>query len=509
MRVWLVAAGTVLALVCTCFAALADSRADEIRQLGSRRELFVDEHLIAGTEGVELRLHRPRRGEVVFRTDKPWEGNMCGYVTVFEDDDTYRMYYKGWDTEIGQDSMELSPLVICYAESEDGVHWHRPELGIFEFDGSKKNNIVWKGAGPGRKGVHGFAPFKDENPECDPDARYKAVGAMRRAGAGGLYAMQSPDGIHWSLMQEEPVMTRGAFDSQNLAFWDSAREEYRAYIRDFRKGHRDIKTATSQEFVHWAEPEWLSYPDAPREQLYTNQVIPYFRAPHILVGFPTRYVEEFSPCYRDMAGWEHRELRMSVSRRYGSARTDGLFMCSRDRRTFRRWNEAFLRPGPDGAGRWVYGDNYQCWGLIETNTDDFGPQPELSFYATEGYWRGGATDLRRYSIRLDGFVSAHASLDGGTLVTRAFTFEGDALELNYSTSAAGSVRVEIQKPSGEAIPGFGLQQSRAMIGDTTGRTVKWQDKPDMGKLAGRPIRVRFELKDADLYAFQFVNSSQD
>ena len=85
--------------------------------------------------------------------------------------------------------------------------------------------------------------LRDENPDCKPDEKYKALGSGDRA----LYAFKSPDGIHWSLMNDEPVITKGAFDSQNLAFWDTVRGEYREYHRDFREG-RDIRTGNIERF---------------------------------------------------------------------------------------------------------------------------------------------------------------------------------------------------------------------------------------------------------------------
>ena len=97
--------------------------------------------------------------------------------------------------------------VTCYAESTDGIHWTKPELNLFEFEGSKRNNIVWDGGG-----THCFAPFLDVNPAAKPEARYKAVTRVE----GGLLPLGSPDGIHWTPLADKPVITRGAFDSQNL-----------------------------------------------------------------------------------------------------------------------------------------------------------------------------------------------------------------------------------------------------------------------------------------------------
>lgn len=144
--------------------------------------------------------------------DASWEGSGSGYHTVFQDDDLYRMYYKAWQHVAG----DLKPHGIFggYAESQDGIHWVKPELGIFEFNGSKKNNIVWSGPGS-----HDFTVFKDANPKCKAEARYKAVARNHKdAKVKGLLAFQSPDGIHWSLMCDKPIITEGAFDSQNLAF---------------------------------------------------------------------------------------------------------------------------------------------------------------------------------------------------------------------------------------------------------------------------------------------------
>ena len=97
-------------------------------------------------------------------------------------------------------------------------------------------------------------------------------------------------------MTDAPILGGlGAFDSQNLAFWDPTLGKYRAYWRFFTErgngNYRAIRTATSDDLIHWNEPSDLTYVDSPPEQLYTNQVKPYHRAPHLLIGFPTRYID--------------------------------------------------------------------------------------------------------------------------------------------------------------------------------------------------------------------------
>lgn len=451
--------------------------------IGSHLELLLDEHLIDTFQGdASLHLQHPIPRELVITHDKPWEGNTSGYHTIFEDDGRFRMYYRGSQRDLAAEK-NGHPSVTCYAESTDGIHWTKPNLGLCEYEGSTKNNIVWAGRGPDdRVGVHNFAPFKDTHPDCDPEALYKAVGSGRSLVEGeeysGLLPFRSPDGIHWSCMNESPVITDGAFDSQNLAFYDTERGEYRAYYRDFRDKVRAIKTATSQDFLDWKPKGWLEYPGAPIEHLYTNQIMPYYRAPHIFIGFPTRFVPE----------------RESV--------TEGLFMSSRDGATFKRWGEALIRPGLNPA-RWGNRSNYIWQGAIETQSDIPNAPKELSLYSIEGYYEGTSNCVRRFTYRVDGFVSVHAPLAGGELITKPLIFKGNQLVLNYSTSAAGVLRVEIRDAEGNPINGYSLTDNDEIYGDAIEQVVRWQNRSDVSALAGKPVRLRFVLSDADLFALRF------
>ena len=178
-------------------------------------------------------------------------------------------------------------------------------------------------------------------------------------------------------------------------------------------------------------------------------------------------------------------------------------MVSRDGLHFKRWNEAFLRPGIQRPGTWQYGAQYIGWHLVETPSSLPGAPNELSLYATESYWHGKGSALRRYTLRLDGFVSINAPMKGGELVTKPIRFAGDRVEMNLATSAAGSIRVEIQDADGNPIPGYELANCQELFGDTLDLTVKWNKGNSLGDLAGQAVRLRFEIKDADLYSFQF------
>ena len=448
---------------CTLLLAGTALAADPI-EIGSRLELFVDDFLIERVDGdAELRVQRPEAAEVVLVTDKPWEGNTSAYYTVFRDDDLFRMYYRGshWDEKLKKAAHRE---VTCYAESKDGIHWTKPLLGLFEFDGSKQNNIVWDGIG-----THCFAVFKDQNPNADADARYKAIARGRPLGKPGLYIFKSPDGIHWSPISDGPVITDGAFDSQNLAFWDPHTKTYREYHRSFVEGVRSIMTGTSKDFVNWTEPVLLDYGDAPAQHLYTNAVQPYERAPHILIGFPTRYLPK------------------------QGSRVEPTFMSSRDGRHFRRWLEPVIpedAPKDRGGNR----SNYMAWGVVQLP----GNEKELSVYATEAYYTGPDCRLRRFRYRVDGFVSVRASEKGGELLTKPLTFDGSELFVNCKTGAGGSLQIQLETPDGKP-----LASSEPFSGDAIGRRVKWTSRDSLGSIAGQPVRLRLVLKNADLYSIRF------
>ena len=501
--------------------------------VGDWLELFVDDYLIAQMSGLERRLHRPVPQDVALVTDQPWEGNASGMVAVFQDEGLYRMFYRGLQFELEgeKDVRQPHPEFTCYAESEDGINWHRPELGLIEFQGSKKNNIIWNGGQ--HSCVHSLSPFKDTNPAADADARYKswAIGANsghdgppKTPGAKGLFPMKSPDGIHWEFASDQPGITYGRFDSHNVCFWDEGRGEYRSYHRNFleresyvahedaapgavrgTRAQRDMLTATSENFLDWSDSVYLTYERGKPDQLYTNSIIPYFRAPHILVGFPMRYVERpWGGAVEDLPELEHRRKRSDLSLRYGAALTDAMFMSSRDGRHFDLWPESFIRPGLRPQGNWTYADNLPNWGLVTTGSRFAGAPDEISLYTIEGYWRGNSLDLRRHTIRLDGFVSVQAPASGGELVTRPLVFSGGELTLNFSASAAGSVRVEIlQDEEDLPLKGYTLDDCREVLGDDLERRVVWGENSDVSHLAGIPVRLRFQMRDADLYAFRF------
>ena len=456
----------------------------DVLDISDRVELFVDRHVIESMENVRLELQTPRAGESVLRFDKPWEGRYCGYVTVIQDGPVYRMYYRGLPTA-GKDGSDVE--VTCYAESRDGVEWTKPELELYEWGGSKKNNIILSGHAPLS---HNFSPFLDTNPDCPAEERYKAVAGTMKS---GLVAFVSPDGVRWTKLRDEPVFRDGVFDSQNVAFWSESEQRYVCYFRVWSdggfKGYRSVGKTTSTDFVNWTEPQEMTYGGTTREHLYTNQTHPYFRSPHLYIAIAAR----FMPGRRIMSPEDFEKLGGEAA--YSGDVSDTVFMTSRGGYTYdRTFMEGFVRPGL-GLSNWSSRTNYPALGVVQTGED------EMSFYVQRNYGQTSAY-LQRMAMRLDGFVSVHAGYDGGEMVTKPLRFDGDELVVNVATSAAGSVWVELQDVDGNALPGYALEDCDEIVGDTTSRTVTWKRNATLPDAPQEGLRLRFRMKDADLFSMQ-------
>ena len=438
--------------------ALAQSvdvfKGTQVRDIGSRRELFVDSFLIDRLDNAKLKLHEPHLAPPMLEP-----ANNMEYGTVIQDGDLLRLYTR--DARGSRFDGDLTE-VTRYCESRDGIAWTKPKLGLVELDGNRDNNIIlhepWV--------CHNFSPFLDIRPGVDASMRFKALAGVHKG--GGLVAFVSNDGIRWKRLQESPVIDSKnfAFDSQNVSFWSELEKGYVCYFRSWTTPHgklRTISRTTSKDFVHWSEPVAL-HPNFPGEHLYTSQTHPYFRAPHIYIAMPTRF---------------HPERGESTDILFMTARGDAFYD-----RTFR---EAFIRPGLD-ANRWGNRSNYAALNTVQTSPT------EMSIYTTP---------FRRFTLRIDGFASVHVGADPGELRMRPLQFSGKELVINYATSAGGSLRVELQDMTENPIPGFSLSDCRNLVGDSIEQVVRWSNGSDVSSLLGKPVRLRFVMQEADLFAIQF------
>jgi hypothetical protein len=235
----------------------------------------------------------------------------------------------------------------------------------------------------------------------------------------------------------------------------------------------------------------MTFGDAPDEQLYTQQTQPYFRAPHLYVAFPNRFL----PDRRVLNDEEFSEARI-WERSRASGINDGVFMTSRGGAVYdRTFLSAFVRPGLDRKN-WSPRNNYAAHGVVQTSPT------ELSLYYTRHYAQP-TNHLERFVLRLDGFASLSAERPGGSAETHPLTFSGARLALNYATSAAGQVRVALCNAEGVPFPGYSLSDCDPLVGDEIERIVSWRGRSDVSAFEGRTVRLRFELEDADIFSLQF------
>ena len=461
--------------------------------MDGRLELFVNHSMIASAVSCGLTLHHPVMQNIAVTHDGAWEGNACCYTTVFQDEGKARMYYRGSNLE-GTTMENLRGThgeFVCYAESTDGINWVKPNFGWVNFQGSTSNNILAFILPDGKianLAAHNFTPFLDKNPACPAEQKYKAIAS----GRGGMVAFVSADGLRWHSLRPEPILTKGRFDSQNIVFWDTIKKCYVSYYRDFREQTRIVTRATSQDFLNWSDPVPIAFePGTPLEHLYTNAIEPYPRDPHYYFGFPMRFNELANPTGHFMDG---------VS--------DGGFMASRDGEHFKRWREAFQRPGPMPS-RWLNRNNMIAWGTLFTDSPFPGCPKEISLFSSESYSGIGPAKTRRMTIRQDGYVSIRAPGTGGTLTLRPMRFSKSAtgsirLIVNAATAAFGGIRCAILDADGHSYPGFALDDCRPLLGDGIDIPMEWRSGTDLSALAEKPIRLHFEIKDADLFSLRFL-----
>jgi len=472
--------------------------------IADRRELFVDYELIERLDNTRLRLHEPVSGGVIMRIDKPWEGAANFGLSVFEDRGKLHLYYRGWSDLDG-----VKTCVGCVAVSDDGVTWTRPELGLYHRPGWEGNNIIIPENEPGELSFP-FAPFVDTRPGVPDNERIKGVTSEAMsgeihtamydpAGPKRLALWTSNDGVRFNRdASRSNFITdlRNAFDGGNTLFWSEAEQQYVLYFRwaDVvdNKWFRTIARATSKDLTEWTEPVPMEYGDTPREQFYTNNTQPYFRAPHIYIAMPGRFMEG----RRALTDEQAAGLEIRMEHAYNDC-SDAVLLTSRagTTRYDRTFMESFVHPGP-GPGNWVTRSNYPVTGLLPS-----GPN-QMMFFVTRQYLLD-SWHIERLLLRTDGFASVSAPWAGGEMATKPFTFTGTKLEINYRTGAPGFVQVEIQAADGTPLPGFSLNDCPEIIGDEIARVVRWEQGSDVGRLAGQAVRLRFVMKDADLYSLRF------
>ena len=417
------------------------------------------------------------------------------------------MYYEAWEFPTD----EVYHINVCYAESTDGINWHRPSLGIFEFEGSSDNNIIMTDI------PDNIAVMIDNNPACPNDHRIKAVmdGFIKDENGEPLKALvikASGDGIHFE--QIGHVNTGYDYDSQNTLHYNEHTGKYYCYFRNnvrnrpnvgyFRETTlREIMVTESSDLVNWSEPASLDYLGGEIYPLYTNCVSAYPFDTRYYIGFPSRYVErrEWTSNYDQLAALEFRKKRKEINIRYALAVTDCLFMSSEDNYHFYRFDEATMTAGPENDSNWLYGDCYPAVGGVHLLPARFeGDYPELSIYALQKNRKDQKLiELVRHVYRIDGFASYKADYRGKHLRTKAYVLEGEGISLNFRSSARGGLFVKVLDERGNVIEGY---ESCEYFGDSLDRKIEFE-KP-LSELRGKKICFEFFIKDAELFSMKIL-----
>ncbi|MBN1443565.1 MAG: hypothetical protein JXA90_12720 [Planctomycetes bacterium] len=367
--------------------------------------------------------------------------------------------------------------------------WRKPSLGIVEFEGSRENNILMRSVVDGTVFVDPTAPA---------ERRYKllsTVGPHR----GGLRVSVSADGIHFT-MAESPVVSWNP-DSQQNAFWDRRAGKYVAYLR----GCAGMGVPLENRLVVRVEAAdiekpWEAAPrivlatderDPPDVDFYTSACVQYPWADDTYLMFPAAY--HHFPAHMGNDGL--LDVSFAASR-------DGIRWDRPDRGPYvslgleGEWDALFAMMG---VGLVRAGDHlYQYYNGVDLS---HGGTRNMSEEERKKWRRW--SKIGRLEQRLDGFVSADAAYEGGWLETPPLLFRGSRLHINVNTSSAGAARVALLDGTGRPFPGFGIAESDEIMTNDVDRVVTWRGNADVSAMAGAPVILRFELRSAKLFAFQF------
>jgi len=494
-------------------------------QLDYGTELFVDDLLIDTMRGVKRTLHPGTKLEKpVLTPEMPWEQggankserlNLYGTVMFDEHMDKYRMWYMcrmgplhGHTIPglyvprpgLGQKATFMDSRqdkygrvfadndrgdLTCYAESSDGLTWTRPNLGIFSFDGNRENNIVWD--------LHGACVFKDED-ALDPEQRYKAIGFCRRY--RNIFLLTSSDGIRWDDSKWlKPLLARDNEGPFNVVY-DAKEGIFRAYShgRDTDKDKRRMVYYSESQCLSgtWRELTPMLHADAQddrvgeqkygaiRAEIHNMSAFRYHNIHLGIIGM--LYVT--GPGVPGMPVDGHINAQLVHSR-------DGVCW-----RQFDREGSPIILRGEDGS--WD-------WGMI------MGTAREPIICDDKIHWYYNGTQLThgvalekrvaaigRATWRLDGFVSLDAGPEGGLVETVPLWAPDCQLEVN-ADAASGSLHVEVLTAGGQVQTGFSTEECKPIKGDSVRHHARWTGK--ILAQAQQPLRLRFLIKNANLYAF--------
>lgn len=451
------------------------------------RYLLLDSRIVAQVENAKLvvgKVKKDRRNPL-FVEDREWEkrfDNLYGNVIYDYEEGIYKCWYSPFIEDMSAQGMDLAQrqasydppenreMGICYATSKDGIGWVKPEMGMVEYNGSKANNILWRGdrkAGEFWEGPHGSGIFKDLRGD-NPDRRYKAIikGSI-------LSVAFSSDGLNWSPPIPCPDAD-AAGDTHNNAFWAPTLEKYVGFTREWGqqpdsegsegKRWRQVARIESQDFVRWSKAEVVLEGLSKDLQTYA---MPVFYYAGVYLGLVAIHDISSDRVWTELT-W------------------------SPDTKTWYRISPGTpLIPNSDRVLDYDYGCVYACATPVFLNNEI------RLYYGGSDYlhygWRNGSLCLA--TLRPDGFAGYEQEVIGapGSIITTTIPYAGQDVHLTADVAPGGYVKVSALDLDGKEIA-----VAEQVTITVTDAQLKWSKKLETNKL-----KLRFELDKAKLYSFGF------
>ena len=446
-------------------------------QVEQKKFLVLDSRIIESTENAKLSIGKVKKhpANPLFGEDKPWEcrlDNLYPDVIYDEQDRLYKCWYMSFIVDNSAKGMTLKQrrekpynyppdreMGFCYAVSKDGIHWKKPELSIVEFGGDRKNNILMREAGDGG-GV-----FKDLR-ERDPARRYKIFWA-------GSQVAFSQDGLHWSRPLDIRQTVFGLIESEGpcKAFWAADLGKYVCIMRKDSPRGRLVTRSESPDFLHWTKSRLVLEGLERNLQTYTMPAFPYAG---IYIGLLAIFNTETDRV--------HVELTWSPD-------TIEWHRISPD---------TPLIPCSEKVLDYDYGCVYAC------ATPVFLKDEIRLYYGgsdwLHGNWRNGALCLA--TLRPDGFAGYEPASPAAPAVIMVKPVTGyfGTLRITADVQVGGSVRVTVVDEQGQQ-----LAHGEPVSNTVTNGKIVWQAGWDVAAMSSENSRLKFELRHAKLYSFNFHN----
>lgn len=470
-----------LNVIIICWAAIALSACTGERETPRSRFLLLDSRIVEKVENAKLTVGVVHKHEAnpLFGEDKPWEkriDNLYGNVMYDEEEHIYKCWYSPFIVDQSAQGMSLqecksreynSPdnreMAICYAISQDGIQWEKPELGLVEYENSKANNILWRGSGgigEHWQGPHGSGIFKDLR-EKDPDRRYKTILKSEI-----ISVAFSADGIHWG----QPIACPDADvagDTHNNALWAPTLNKYVGFTRSWgeEKG-RQVVRIESDDFIHWTQAKLVLEGIDKNHQTYA---MPVFYYGGVYLGLVMIHDQKADRVWTELT-W------------------------SPDTKT---WNRVCpgtpLIPCSDTVLDYDYGCVYACAYPIFLK-DEIRLYYGGSDYLHSG-WRNGSFCLA--TLRPDGFAGYEPKSKGKSAVitTAVIPYDGQNFRITADVQKHGWVKTEILDKNGKR-----LALAKPVAETISDGLLTFPDQIKSGN-----IRLRFEFSKAKLYSFALAD----